>query len=118
MGRPAAAEMIWAGSSTVSEAGPVGLLQPLLGIAVLALALKIPGLVGGGAAGGNIVMSLVDTAVGAAVGAGAGMGVRAALSVVWVRAPFRLELPHRGTGASRRPPCPPPASCSGRRRTS
>jgi len=52
-----------------------GLLQPLLGIAVLALALKIPGLVGGGAAGGNIVMKLL----GAAVGAGSGIGVRAAL---------------------------------------
>ena len=58
-----------------------GLLQPLLGIAVLALALKIPGLVGGGAGGGNIVMNLVGTAAGAAVGAGAGLGVRAALGV-------------------------------------
>jgi hypothetical protein len=58
-----------------------GLLQPLLGIAALALALKIPGLVRGGAAGGNIVMSLVGTAVGAAVGAGAGMGVRAAFGM-------------------------------------
>ena len=33
-----------------------GLLQPLLGIAVLALALKIPSLMGGGAAGGNVVL--------------------------------------------------------------
>jgi hypothetical protein len=58
-----------------------GLLQPLLGIATLALALKIPGLVRGGAAGGNIVMNLLGTAAGAAVGAGAGMGVRAAFGV-------------------------------------
>ena len=36
-----------------------GLLQPLLGIAVLALALKIPSLMGGGAAGGNVVSSLL-----------------------------------------------------------
>jgi hypothetical protein len=58
-----------------------GLLQPLLGIATLALALKIPGLMRGGAACGNIVMNLLGTAAGAAVGAGAGMGVRAALGV-------------------------------------
>ena len=56
-----------------------GLLQPLLGIAVLALALKIPSLMGGGAAGGNIVASLVETAAGAAVGSGVRVGVRAAL---------------------------------------
>ena len=56
-----------------------GLLQPLLGIAVLALALKIPSLMGGGAAGGNIVASLVGTATGVAVGSGVGVGVRAAL---------------------------------------
>ncbi|MGI9149251.1 MAG: conjugal transfer protein TrbL family protein [Chloroflexota bacterium] len=58
-----------------------GLLQPLLGIAVLALALKIPSLMGGGAAGGNIVTSLLGTAAGAAVGTGVGIGVRAALGV-------------------------------------
>src|SRR5216683_6069332 len=58
-----------------------GLLQPLLGIAVLALALKVPGLMGGGAAGGNIVTNLVGTAAGAVVGAGAGIGARAALGV-------------------------------------
>jgi hypothetical protein len=56
-----------------------GLLQPLLGIAVLALALKIPSLMGGGAAGGTIVSSLLGTAAGAAVGTGVGVGVRAAL---------------------------------------
>jgi len=56
-----------------------GLLQPLLGIAVLALVLKVPSLMGGGAAGGNIVASLVGTAASAAVGSGVGVGVRAAL---------------------------------------
>jgi hypothetical protein len=56
-----------------------GLLQPLLGIAVLALVLKIPGLMGGGGAGGNIVASLVGTAAGVAVGSGTGLAVRGAL---------------------------------------
>ena len=56
-----------------------GLLQPLLGIAVLALVLKIPGLMGGGGAGGNIVASLVGTAAGVAVGSGVGLAVRGAL---------------------------------------
>jgi hypothetical protein len=54
-----------------------GLLQPLLDIAVLALALKFPSLMGGGAAGGNVVSSLLGTAAGA----GVGVGVRAALGV-------------------------------------
>jgi len=54
-------------------------LQPLLGIATLGLALKIPSLLGGGAAGGNIATTLVGTAAGAAVGSGVGAGVRAAL---------------------------------------
>ena len=58
-----------------------GLLQPLLGIAVLALTLKVPSLMGGGAAGGNIVTNLMGTAAGAVVGAGAGIGARAALGV-------------------------------------
>src|SRR5216683_73598 len=56
-----------------------GLLQPLLGIAVLALTLKIPSLMGGGAAGGNIVASLIGTAAGAALGSSVGVGVRATL---------------------------------------
>jgi hypothetical protein len=58
-----------------------GLLQPLLGIAVLALALKVPGLMGGGAAGGNVVTSMLGTAAGAAIGSAVGVGVRAALGV-------------------------------------
>src|SRR5262245_15201962 len=57
-----------------------GLIQPLLGIAVLALVLKIPGLMRGGAAGGNFVGSLVGTAMGAAVGSGASRLVGAGLA--------------------------------------
>jgi hypothetical protein len=56
-----------------------GVLQPLLGIATLALALKIPSLMGGGGGGGNIVTGLVGTAAGAAVASGVGVGVRAAI---------------------------------------
>jgi hypothetical protein len=58
-----------------------GLLQPLLGIAVVALTLKIPGLMGGGGAGGNIVSSLLGTAAGAAVGTPVGVGVRALMGI-------------------------------------
>ena len=56
-----------------------GLLQPLLGIAVLALAFKIPGLMGGGAAGGTVVANLLGTAAGSVVGSGVGVATRAAL---------------------------------------
>jgi hypothetical protein len=48
-----------------------GLIQPLLGIAVLALVLKIPGLMRGGGGGGGIVGGLVGSAAGAVVGSGA-----------------------------------------------
>lgn len=48
-----------------------GLIQPLLGIAVLFLTLKIPGLMRGGGGGGNLVGSLIGTATGAIVGGGA-----------------------------------------------
>src|SRR5260370_21498515 len=58
------------------------LIQPLLGIAVLALALKDPSLMGGGAAGGNVISSLLGTVVGAAVGIGVGAVGRAALALV------------------------------------
>jgi hypothetical protein len=54
-----------------------GLIQPLLGIAVLAVTLKIPGLMRGGAGGGNVVSSLIGTAVGAGVGTGARRAVLA-----------------------------------------
>ena len=55
------------------------LLQPLLGIAVLALTLKIPGMMGGSGAGGTFVGDLLGTAAGAAIGTSVGLGVRAAL---------------------------------------
>jgi hypothetical protein len=61
-----------AGLSGTRRAAPPGCLQPLLGIAIVALTLKIPGLMGGGAAGGNIVSSLLGTAPSAAVGTGLG----------------------------------------------
>jgi hypothetical protein len=48
-----------------------GLIQPLLGIAVLALTLKIPGLMRGGGGGGNFIAGLVGTATGAVVAGGA-----------------------------------------------
>lgn len=48
-----------------------GLIQPLLGIAVLALVLKIPGLMRGGGGGGTIVGSLLGSATGSIVGTGA-----------------------------------------------
>jgi hypothetical protein len=48
-----------------------GLIQPLLGIAVLAVVLKIPGLMRGGGGGGNLIGSLIGTATGAIVGGGA-----------------------------------------------
>ena len=57
-----------------------GLIQPLLGIAVLALVLKIPGLMRGGAAGGNFVGSLLGTAVGAVVGGGTSRLIGASLA--------------------------------------
>jgi hypothetical protein len=56
--------------------GAAGLLQPLLGVAVLALVLKIPGLMGGSGAGGNIVANLIGTATGAVLGSGVGVAVR------------------------------------------
>jgi len=49
-----------------------GLIQPLLGIAVLAVVLKIPGLMRGGGGGGTLVGSLLGSAAGAVVGGGAG----------------------------------------------
>jgi hypothetical protein len=48
-----------------------GLIQPMLGIAVLVLVLKIPGLMRGGGGGGTIVGSLLGTAAGSIVGSGA-----------------------------------------------
>jgi hypothetical protein len=49
-----------------------GLIHPLLGIAVLAVVLKIPGLMRGGGGGGTLVGSLLGSAAGAVIGGGAG----------------------------------------------
>ncbi len=80
-----------------------GLVQPVLGIAVLALALKIPGLMRGGGAGGTLVGSLLGTATGAIVGTGAsrlawgalGAGGRAAMGSTAVarQTASQLSLP-------------------------
>jgi hypothetical protein len=61
----------------LSAAGVV--LQPLLGTAVLALTLRIPGLMSGAGGGGTIVGDLLGTAAGAAIGTSVGIGVRAAI---------------------------------------
>ena len=63
-----------------------GLVQPLLGIAVLALVLKIPGLMRGGSGGGSLVSSLVGTAAGAIVGSGTSRLVLGALGSAGARA--------------------------------
>src|SRR5439155_13425511 len=62
-----------------------GLVQPLLGIAVLALVLKIPGLMRGGSGGGSLVSSLVGTAAGAIVGSGSSRLVLGGLGRAGVR---------------------------------
>ena len=48
-----------------------GLVQPLLGIAVMGVVLKIPGLMRGGGGGGTFMSSMIGTAAGAVVGTGA-----------------------------------------------
>jgi hypothetical protein len=63
-------------ADTLQATGPgAALLQPLLGIGVLWLVWKIPGLMRGDSGGGNFVPSLVGTAVGAAVGGGVSRAV-------------------------------------------
>jgi hypothetical protein len=66
--------------------GAAGLVQPLLGIAVLGLVLKIPGLMRGGAGGGTMVSSLVGTAAGAIVGSGTSRLVVGAVASAGARA--------------------------------
>src|SRR5207237_10267393 len=48
-------------ATSIPPASAAGLVQPLLGIAVLGLALKIPGLMRGGAGGGTFLSSLLGT---------------------------------------------------------
>jgi hypothetical protein len=73
-----------------------GLIQPLLGIAVLAVVLKIPGLMRGGGGGGTLIGSLIGSAAGAVVGGGAG---RLALGALGGRAAAGGAA--RATGATR-----------------
>jgi hypothetical protein len=63
-------------TSALANGPAAALLQPLLGIGIVWLTLKIPGLMRGAAAGGNFAGSLVGSAAGAAMG----IGVRTALS--------------------------------------
>jgi hypothetical protein len=72
--------------ATSLPSGGSGLLQPLLGIAVLAIGLKIPGLMGGGHAGGNVVGSALGAATGAVVGGGASRAVSGAFGSAWATA--------------------------------
>jgi hypothetical protein len=84
-----------------------GVIQPLLGIAVLWLAaVRVPALLRGGAAGGNLVAGLLATAGGAAVGAGAGRLVGTAIGA-GVRT---VGMPARGTAASGAPQQSSPTS--------
>jgi hypothetical protein len=85
--------------------GAAALLQPLLGIAVLAVGLKIPGLMGGALAGGNVMGTVTSAATGAAVGMGtramAGLALRGGRAAAPVAAstgtatfaPAQLSLP-------------------------
>jgi hypothetical protein len=69
-------------ATSIPPLSAAGLVQPLLGIAVLALVLKIPGLMRGGGGGGTLVSSLIGSAAGAVLGSGTsrlvlGAGARA-----------------------------------------
>jgi hypothetical protein len=76
-----------------------GLVQPLLGIAVLALVLKIPGLMRGSGGGGTLVSSLFGTAAGALVGSGTGRLVRGSFAGAAARANTASSVTP-GAGAS------------------
>jgi hypothetical protein len=62
-------------TSALANGPAAALLQPLLGIGIVWLTLKIPSLMRGAAAGGNFAGSLLGTTAGTAIG----MGVRAAI---------------------------------------
>jgi hypothetical protein len=83
--------------------GAAALIQPLLGIAVLAVGLKIPGLMGGALAGGN----MVGTVTSAATGAAAGMGTRALAGLA-----LRGGAAAAQASASMRPSAPAPPQIS------
>jgi hypothetical protein len=88
-------------TTAIPPSTAAGLVQPLLGIAVLALALKIPGLMRGGGGGGTLVSSLIGTATGALVGTGAsrlalgalGGGARAVPAAVARPSSSQMSLP-------------------------
>ena len=72
-------------------------MQPLLGIAVLALVLKIPGLMRGSGGGGTLVASLIGSAAGAVVGGGTSRLVMGALGSAGARATAaRAAAPRAG----------------------
>jgi hypothetical protein len=68
-----------------------GLIQPLLGIAVLAVVLKIPGLMRGGGGGGMLISSLIGSAA-------VRSSVEAQADSRWERS--AAELPRRRCGAA------------------
>jgi hypothetical protein len=80
--------------------GAAALFQPLLRIAVLAVGLKIPGLIGGALAGGNVL----GTVTGAATGAAVGMGTRAVSGLALRGGVQRLRPLRRPDRPCRRPP--------------
>ena len=79
--------------------GAAALIQPLLGIAVLAVGLKIPSLIGGGLAVGNVVGTVTSAAMGAAVGMGtravAGLALRGGPAAVPAAASTGPAVPAR-----------------------
>jgi hypothetical protein len=85
-------------ATSIPPLSAAGLVQPLLGIAVLALVLKIPGLMRGGGGGGTLVSSLIGSAAGAVVGGGTGRLVVGALGSAGARATTaRAVTPRAGT---------------------
>src|SRR5207245_2000004 len=73
-------------ATSIPPLSAAGLVQPLLGIAVLALVLKIPGLMRGGGGGGTLISSMVGTAAGSIVGSGTSRLVIGALGSAGARA--------------------------------
>ena len=73
-------------ATSIPPLSAAGLVQPLLGIAVLALVLKIPGLMRGSGGGGTLVSSLIGSAAGAVIGGGTSRLVLGALGSAGARA--------------------------------
>jgi hypothetical protein len=73
-------------ATSIPPSTAAGVVQPLLGIAVLAVVLKIPGLMRGGAGGGTLISSMLGTAAGAMVGGGASRLLMGALVNTGARA--------------------------------